>query len=182
MKSEEELSPPAPDPIQIQEDEESTIKVEETLPLNPQKQVVPFPQRLVMLKNDEEFGRILEKVKEICVEVPLIDAIIQMLKFAKFLKGIMSNKRIRGDIETIALTEECSALFEKNVSPKFTDPGSFYIPCNIGAEFIEKAFSGHSYKYPMGIIEDVPVEVGGIIIPTDFMVAFHFHDLAMSTP
>ncbi|XP_042457049.1 uncharacterized protein LOC122041436 [Zingiber officinale] len=28
----------------------------------------------------------------------------------------------------------------------------------------------HSCKYPMGIIEDVPVEVGGIIIPTDFMV------------
>ncbi|XP_042404566.1 uncharacterized protein LOC121994678 [Zingiber officinale] len=202
MKAEEELSPPTPKSTQMQEDEESTIKVEETLPLNPQSQVVPFPQRLVMLKEDEEFGRFLEKVKEICVEVPLIDAILQMPKFAKFLKDIMSNKRRRGDIETIALTEECNALFEKNIFLKLKDPGSFYIPCNIGSEFIKKAFcdlgaivnliphsicnklglknlklttmtlqlADHSCRFPMGIIEDVPIEVGGNIIPTDFVV------------
>ncbi|XP_042401427.1 uncharacterized protein LOC121991500 [Zingiber officinale] len=28
----------------------------------------------------------------------------------------------------------------------------------------------HSCRYPMGILEDVPVEVGGITIPTDFVV------------
>ncbi|XP_042404759.1 uncharacterized protein LOC121994953 [Zingiber officinale] len=28
----------------------------------------------------------------------------------------------------------------------------------------------HSCRYPMSIVEDVPVEVGGSIIPTDFMV------------
>ncbi|XP_042454661.1 uncharacterized protein LOC122038784 [Zingiber officinale] len=140
MNFEEELSPSTQEPNQVQEDEESTAKVEKTLPLCSQSQVVPFPQRLVMLKKDEVFGKFLEKVKEICVEVRLIDAILQMPKFAKLLKGIMSSKRRRGDIETIALTEECSALFERNISPKLKDPGSFYIPCNIGAEFIEKAF------------------------------------------
>ncbi|XP_042404760.1 uncharacterized protein LOC121994954 [Zingiber officinale] len=113
---------------QIQDDEENIKKAEETFPLYPQSQAIPCPQRLVMMKKDEEFGRFLDKVKDICVEVPLIDVIQQMLKFAKFLKDIMSNKKRKGDIETIALTEECSALFEKNTSPKLQDLGSFYIP------------------------------------------------------
>ncbi|XP_042432632.1 photosynthetic NDH subunit of subcomplex B 1, chloroplastic-like [Zingiber officinale] len=63
-----------------------------------------------------------------------------MPKFVKFLKDIMSNRRKKGEIKTVALTEECSALFEKNTSPKLQDPGSFFIPCTIGSEFIEKAF------------------------------------------
>ena len=90
----------------------------------------------------------------------------------------------------------------KNTSPKLKDPGSFYIPCNIGTEFIEKSFcdlgasvslipylvcnklglknfklttmtlqlADHSCRYSMGIVEDMPVEVGGSIIPTDFVV------------
>ncbi|XP_042444073.1 uncharacterized protein LOC122029200 [Zingiber officinale] len=28
----------------------------------------------------------------------------------------------------------------------------------------------HSCRYPMGIVEDVPVEVGGCIVPTDFII------------
>ncbi|XP_042432651.1 uncharacterized protein LOC122019229 [Zingiber officinale] len=128
-----------------------------------------------MTKKDEEFYMFLDKIKDIYAEVPLIDAIQQMPKFATFLKDIMSNRRKKGEIKTVALTEECSALFEKNTSPKLQDPGSFYIPCIIGPEFIEKACCdlGRSVSlisYPIGIIEDVPVEVGGYIIPIDFVV------------
>ncbi|XP_042460296.1 uncharacterized protein LOC122043781 [Zingiber officinale] len=63
-----------------------------------------------------------------------------MPKFTKFLKGILSNRRQKGDFETVALTENCSALLTTNIPPKLQDPGSFSIPCKIDSELIQKAF------------------------------------------
>ncbi|XP_042458238.1 uncharacterized protein LOC122042278 [Zingiber officinale] len=98
-----------------------------------------------------------------------------MTKFVKFLKGILSNRRQKGDFETVTLTENCNALLMANSPPKFQDPGSFFIPCKIGSELIPRAFcdlgaSVSLLPYPMGIVEDVPVEVGGCIVPTDFVI------------
>ncbi|XP_027103283.1 uncharacterized protein [Coffea arabica] len=52
--------------------------------------------------------------------------------YAKFLKKIMTRKRKLEDCETIALTEECSAIIQNKLPPKLKDPGSFSIPCIIG--------------------------------------------------
>ncbi|XP_042415131.1 uncharacterized protein LOC122004287 [Zingiber officinale] len=158
--------------------------------------------KLIASQRNEEFRRFLKKFKEICVEVPLLDALHLMPKFMKFLKGILSNRRQKGDFETVALTENCSALLMANPPPKLQDPGSFSIPCKIGSELIPRAFcdlgasvsllpysickklgfqniklttmalqlADHSCRYPMGIVEDVPVEVDGCIVPTDFII------------
>ncbi|XP_042443952.1 uncharacterized protein LOC122029059 [Zingiber officinale] len=97
-------------------------------------------KKLITSQKDEEFNRFLKKIKEICIEVPLIDALHQMSKFAKFLKGILSNRRQKGDFEILALTENYSALLMANSPPKLQDPGSFSIPCKIGSELIPRAF------------------------------------------
>ncbi|XP_042472281.1 uncharacterized protein LOC122054934 [Zingiber officinale] len=62
-----------------------------------------------------------------------------------------------------------------NSPPKLQDPRSFSIPCKIGSELIPRAFcdlgaSASLLPYPMGIVEDIPVEVGGCIVPTDFII------------
>ena len=44
-----------------------------------------------------------------------------------------------GDYETVALTEECSAILQNKLPPKLKDLGSFTIPCTIGDQFIGKA-------------------------------------------
>ncbi|XP_042415188.1 uncharacterized protein LOC122004351 [Zingiber officinale] len=125
-----------------------------------------------------------------------------MPKFTKFLKGILSNRRQKGDFETVALTENYSALLMVNPPPKIQDPGSFSIPCRIGPELILRAFYDlgasvilfpyslckklglqniklttmalqlvdHSCRYPMGIVEDVLVEVGGCTVPAYFII------------
>ncbi|XP_038896016.1 uncharacterized protein LOC120084196 [Benincasa hispida] len=49
----------------------------------------------------------------------------------KFLKDILANKRKIGENETVALTYECSALFQNNIPTKMKDPGSFTLPCSI---------------------------------------------------
>ncbi|XP_042401454.1 uncharacterized protein LOC121991527 [Zingiber officinale] len=135
-----------------------------------------------------------------------------MSKFVKFLKGILSNKRQKGDFETVALTENCSALLMANSPPKLQDPGSFSILCKIGSERIPRALCDlgasvsllsyslckklglqniklttmalqlvdHSCRYPMGIVEDVRVEVGGCIVPTYFIILDMEEDPKMS--
>ncbi|XP_071921868.1 uncharacterized protein [Coffea arabica] len=59
--------------------------------------------------------------------------------YAKFLKEIMTRKRKLEDCETIALTEECSAIIQNKLPPKLKDPGSFSIPCTIGNIDFSKA-------------------------------------------
>ncbi|XP_071916278.1 uncharacterized protein [Coffea arabica] len=59
--------------------------------------------------------------------------------YAKFLKEIMTRKRKLEDCETIALTEECSAIIQNKLPPKLKDPGSFSIPCTIGSINFSKA-------------------------------------------
>ena len=45
----------------------------------------------------------------------------------KFMKNILANKKKLGEYETIALTEECSAILQKKLPPKLEDLGSFAI-------------------------------------------------------
>ncbi|XP_042386483.1 uncharacterized protein LOC121978173 [Zingiber officinale] len=173
-----------PNQNQNRDREEATKKIEETFQATPQNQTIPFPQKLIASQKDKEFNRFLKKIKEICIE------------------GILSNRRQKGDFETIALTENCSALLMVNSPLKLQDPRSFSIPCKIGSELIPRAFcnlgasvsllsytlykkmglqniklttmalqlADHSCRYPMGIVEDIPVEVGGCIIPTYFII------------
>ncbi|XP_010279661.1 PREDICTED: uncharacterized protein LOC104613515 [Nelumbo nucifera] len=44
-----------------------------------------------------------------------------------------------GDVATIALNDECSAILLNKLSQKLKDPGSFTIPCTIGSLKINKA-------------------------------------------
>jgi len=62
-----------------------------------------------------------------------------MPKYAKFLKEILSNKMKLTEFETIALSEECSAIVLNKLPPKLKDLGSFTILCTIGDSHFEKA-------------------------------------------
>ncbi|XP_061343130.1 uncharacterized protein LOC133289247 [Gastrolobium bilobum] len=58
---------------------------------------------------------------------------------AKFMKDLLSKKRKLKECETMALTEECSAIIQKKLPPKLKDPGSFSIPIEIGNIEVGKA-------------------------------------------
>ena len=92
----------------------------------------PFPQRLQKQKMDQQFGKFLEVFKKLHINIPFAEALEQMPSYAKFMKGILSKKLRLADFETVALTEECSAILQQKLPPKLKDPGSFTIPCTIG--------------------------------------------------
>jgi len=60
-----------------------------------------------------------------------IKALAQMLKYAKFMKKILENKRKLEDHEIVILNEECSAILLNKLPPMLKDPESFTIPCTI---------------------------------------------------
>ncbi|XP_050896057.1 uncharacterized protein LOC127102764 [Lathyrus oleraceus] len=62
-----------------------------------------------------------------------------MPSYTKFLKKILSNKKKLGDEEAVALTAECSAIIQNNMTPKLKDRSSFSIPCVIRKSVIDKA-------------------------------------------
>ena len=93
---------------------------------------LPFSPRMAKAKLDMQFGKFLDVLKKLYINIPFIEALIQMPSYAKFLKEILSNKRKLEEYETAALTEECSAVIQNKLPAKLKDPSSFSIPCLIG--------------------------------------------------
>ena len=78
-------------------------------------------------------------LKQLHINILLVEALEQMPSYVKFMKDILSKKRRLGEFETVALTEECSAILKNKLPPKLKDPGSFTIPCSIGNQYFGKA-------------------------------------------
>ncbi|KAL5554098.1 hypothetical protein UlMin_041499 [Ulmus minor] len=94
---------------------------------------IPYPQRLLKKKLDNQFDKFLEIFKKLHINIPFAEMLEQMPKYAKFMKEILSKKRKLGDYETVMLNEECSAVLQRKLPQKLKDTGSFTIPCTIGS-------------------------------------------------
>ena len=88
---------------------------------------------------DDQFSKFLSIFKQLHINIPLIEALEQMPKYAKFLKDIISKKQKLEEHETVMLTEESSAILQKKLPPKLKDSGSFTIVCNIGKSYFDRA-------------------------------------------
>ncbi|GJY67962.1 reverse transcriptase domain-containing protein [Tanacetum coccineum] len=64
-----------------------------------------------------------------------------MPKYAKFLKGLLSNKTMLEEACTVTMNERCSAVLLNKLPSKEKDPGSFTIPCDIGHLHINNALA-----------------------------------------
>ncbi|XP_073120292.1 uncharacterized protein [Henckelia pumila] len=101
--------------------------------------VPPFPSRLEKSKKTDYENEVLEMFRKVEINIPLIDAIKQIPRYAKFLKDLCTNKRrLRGD-EKVSVEENVSAVIKKSLPNKCKDPGMFTMPCVIGNLKIERA-------------------------------------------
>ncbi|XP_070055068.1 uncharacterized protein [Nicotiana tomentosiformis] len=80
----------------------------------------------------------MEMLKQIQVNIPLIDALREMPSYAKMMKDLMSRKFDFQDLATVTLTQTCSAIMRIPIAVKLSDSGSFTIPCTIGIYAIAK--------------------------------------------
>ncbi|XP_050238332.1 uncharacterized protein LOC126687818 [Mercurialis annua] len=117
--------------VRIEKENGGDIPTKKYVPL-PFVPKIPFPQRLKKEQDDQQFANFLDKVKKLQIHLFPAEALEQMLKYAKFLKDILTNNSKWKDNGTILLTENCSSIIFKKIPTKLKDSGSFSFPCVVG--------------------------------------------------
>ncbi|GKA28029.1 DNA-directed DNA polymerase [Tanacetum coccineum] len=102
---------------------------------------VPFPRRLRKEKEEARQIKFLENLKQLHISLPFIEALAQMPKYAKFLKGLLTNKVRLEEACTITMNERCLAVLLNKLPSKEKDTESFTIPCDIGQLHINNALA-----------------------------------------
>ncbi|GJW04014.1 reverse transcriptase domain-containing protein [Tanacetum coccineum] len=84
---------------------------------------------------EAQYGKFLDMIRAIQINVPLVNILAGMPNYGKFLKELVRNKHKLEQISAAFLSDESSALIQNKVPPKLGDPGSFLIPCNFNKAF-----------------------------------------------
>ncbi|KAL7587997.1 hypothetical protein Lser_V15G36806 [Lactuca serriola] len=99
------------------------------------------------------------------VNIPLLDEIKQLPRYAKFLKELCTSKgKLKGN-KTVKVSENVTAVLQKTLPPKCKNPGLFIVPCKLGNLSMPRAMLDLG-----GVLEDVLVQVNEVIFPADFYV------------
>ena len=99
----------------------------------------PFPHALRSKKKASQQAGILEVLRQVKVNIPLLDIIKQVPAYAKFLKDLCTIKKGLGIEKKAFLTDQVSAIIQIKNPVKYKDPGSPTISVNIGGTCIDKA-------------------------------------------
>ncbi|CAN6721030.1 unnamed protein product [Malus baccata var. baccata] len=110
-----------------------------SVPTNVFPSNAPFPNRFKQTKKEEAEKDILETFRKVQVNIPLLDAIKQVPRYAKFLKELCTTRKRISTKEVVKVGENVSAILQRKLPPKCKDPGSFTIPCVIGNTRFESA-------------------------------------------
>ena len=106
-------------PKELEVNEENKEKAKSTPPpIKPYEPPVPYPQRLKKKEHDQQFAKFLERFKTLHINMPLVECLAQMPKYAKFLKELISNKKKLHEFEIVTLTKECSAIISNKLPLK----------------------------------------------------------------
>ncbi|GJX49192.1 hypothetical protein Tco_0276037 [Tanacetum coccineum] len=112
---------------------------ERTIELQPS--LIPFPRRLRKEKEEAQQRKFLENLKQLHINIPFTESLAQMPKYAKFLKGLLSNKTRLEEACIVTMNERCSVVLLNKLPSKEKDPGSFTIPYDIGHLHIDNALA-----------------------------------------
>ena len=99
----------------------------------------PFPQALRSKKKASQQACIIEVLRQVNVNIPLLDIIKQVPAYSKFLKDLCTIKKGLGIEKKAFLTEQVSAIIQSKNPVKYKDPGSPTISVNIGGTCIDKS-------------------------------------------
>ncbi|XP_076915239.1 uncharacterized protein LOC143574498 [Bidens hawaiensis] len=79
--------------------------------------------------------------RQLKINLPFIEALQHMPKYAKFLKYLLKRKDQLGEVSSIPLSGDCSAVVLNRVPENLSDPGVFTIPCTFGCDMMSQALA-----------------------------------------
>ncbi|KAB2600122.1 S ribonuclease [Pyrus ussuriensis x Pyrus communis] len=173
-KKHHESNPPSPEPELdeqgLEEEEEATAGIFEepqdmavdnrTLKELSASGLANAAPLFLQTKNEEDEKDILETFRKVHVNIPLLDAIKQIPKYAKFLKKICTTRKRIREKEVVHVSENVSAILQRKLPPKCKDPGA------LKNDGVVIQLADRSNAYPRGVLEDVLVQRGTTFIPT----------------
>ncbi|XP_075111637.1 uncharacterized protein LOC142181892 [Nicotiana tabacum] len=123
----------------------------------------------------------MEMLRQIQLNIPLMDALREMPGYAKMMKDLMSQKFDFQDLSTVTLTQTCSAVVTRPMAQKMSDPGAsinlmplaIYTKLCIGRArptLMLLQLADRTVKRPTEILDDVLVQVGKFVFPADFVI------------
>ena len=141
LRSGKEVDQPMPKPVEKSRQGEELQPEHILLKEDSMKYRIPppFPQALRGKKKATQQAGILEVLRQVKVNIPLLDLIKQVPAYAKFLKDLCTIKKGLGIEKEAFLTEQVSAIIQSKYPVKYKDPGSPTISVNIGGNCIDKA-------------------------------------------
>ena len=141
LRSGKEVDQPMPKPVQESRKREELQSDHILLKEDSMKYSMPppFPQALRSKKKASQQAGILEVLRDVKVNIPLLDIIKQVPAYAKFLKDLCTIKKGLGIEKKAFLTEQVSAIIQSKNPVKYKDPGSPTISVNIGGTCIDKS-------------------------------------------
>ncbi|XP_076914710.1 uncharacterized protein LOC143573796 [Bidens hawaiensis] len=83
---------------------------------------------------------VVKKSVKLKINLPFIAALQHMPKYAKFLKDLLKRKDRLGEVSSIPLMGDCSAVLLNRVPEKLSDPGVLTIACLYGSDVMTHAF------------------------------------------
>ncbi|XP_074297793.1 uncharacterized protein LOC141628568 [Silene latifolia] len=105
--------------------------------------LLSFPEALKYTKKKEHDNDIYKTFRKYEVNIPLLELLKSVPRYAKFLKELCTIKRNQKERSLKKpkgkASEFVSALFKSKTPPKSSDPGVFTIPCTIGDTRFERA-------------------------------------------
>ena len=141
LRSGKEVDQPMPKPVEESKQGEELQSEHILLKEDSMKYSMPppFPQALRGKKKASQQAGILEVLRQVKVNIPLLDIIKQVPAYAKFLKDLCIIKKGLGIEKKTFLTEQVSVIIQSTNPVKYKDPGSPTISVNIGGNFIDKS-------------------------------------------
>ncbi|CAM8877486.1 unnamed protein product [Rhodiola kirilowii] len=111
---------------------------------------LPFPMQVKAPKKhmiDKDVWELFSKVE---INIPLLEAIKQIPRYAKFLKDLCTNRRRSTRDDQELLSKNVSTIIQRKVPPKCGDPGTYTIPCTIEPTGLTIQLADRSCKQPEG--------------------------------
>ena len=140
LRSDKEVKQPIPKSVEEGQEAKEAEPEEEEIKENAVKKSTPLPfsQALKANKKAINQAKILEVLRQVKVNILLLDMIKQVPTYAKFLKDLCTVKRGLNVDKKAFLTKQVSIIIQCKTLVKYKDPGCPTILMNIGGTCVEK--------------------------------------------
>ncbi|GKB36546.1 reverse transcriptase domain-containing protein [Tanacetum coccineum] len=122
------------------------------------------------------YAKFLDMIKEVRINVPLVDVLAGMPNYGKFLKDLVLPKlrgpesflipcKLENSVEYLALADLGASINLVPYSLYAALSGTTLKPIRMSIRL-----ANHTYQYPMGVAENMLVQVGKFVFPVDFVI------------